>query len=148
MKNREEFDSIAKEILEHEVFMQSKEFIQHGKISVYQHSVSVAELGFVMGKFFRIADMRSLVRAALLHDFFLYDWHVPEKMWSLHGWTHPVAAAENAKKYFNVSNKEYSLIRSHMWPYTPLHPPAHREGWIVCLADKMVSAWETLFKRR
>ena len=148
MKNREEFDSLAKEILEHEVFLQSREFIQHGKISVYQHSLSVAELSFGMGEFFRIADKQSLVRAALLHDFFLYDWHVPEKMWSLHGWTHPVTAAENAKKYFNVSDKEYSLIRSHMWPYTLLHPPVYREGWIVCLADKMVSAWETLFKRR
>ena len=147
MKNREQFDNYAKEILENDVFAQSKTFVQHGKISVYQHSLYVARLSFSMGEFFRITDRQSLVRAALLHDFFLYDWHVPEKMWSLHGWTHPVTAAENAKKYFNASDKEYSLIRSHMWPYTLFHPPKYREGWIICFADKIISAWETLFRR-
>ena len=148
MKNADVFDSLAKEILESEAFAESKTFIQHGSISIYEHSLSVARLGFRMGEFFRVADKRSLVRSALLHDFFLYDWHVPEKMWSLHGWTHPVTAAENAKKYFNASEKEYSLIRSHMWPYTLFHPPHYREGWIICLADKLVSAWETLFRRK
>jgi len=147
MKNPSLFDSLAKEILENGTFAQSKTYIQHGSISVYEHSLSVARLSFSMGEFFKIKDKRSLVRSALLHDFFLYDWHVPEKMWSLHGWTHPVTAAENAVKYFNASGKEYSLIRSHMWPYTLLHPPHYREGWIICIADKLVSAWETLFKR-
>jgi len=147
MKNAALFDSLAKEILEHSIFAESKTHIQHGKISVYHHSLSVARLSFSMGEFFNIKDKQSLVRSALLHDFFLYDWHVPEKMWSLHGWTHPVTAAENAKKHFNVSNKEYSMIRSHMWPYTLFHPPHYREGWIICAADKLVSLWETLFRR-
>ncbi|MDR2941978.1 MAG: HD domain-containing protein [Treponema sp.] len=147
MKDAALFDIITKEILEHEVFSESKKHIQHGRISVYHHSLSVARLSFVIGEFFNIRDKRSLVRSALLHDFFLYDWHVPEKMWSLHGWTHPVLAAENAKKYFDISDKEYSMIRSHMWPHTLFHPPKYREGWIICVADKLVSARETLFKR-
>jgi uncharacterized protein len=92
--------------------------------------------------------MESLVRAALLHDFFLYDWHTPDKMWSLHGWTHPVRAVENGRKYFAISDKEASLIRTHMWPWTLLHPPVCREGWIICLADKLCSAGETLFRWR
>jgi uncharacterized protein len=148
MKNSELFNTLSQEILEHEKFAECKEFIQHGCISVYGHSLAVARMSFFLGQFFKIRDMQSLVRAALLHDFFLYDWHVPEKMWSLHGWTHPITAAENARKYFHISRKEYSLIRSHMWPYTLLHPPFYREGWIICLADKICSAWETLFKRR
>jgi len=144
MKNAALFDSFAKEILEHDVFSESKKHIQHGRTSVYEHSLSVARLSFSMGEFFNVKDKRSLVRSALLHDFFLYDWHVPEKMWSLHGWTHPVAAAENAKKYFNVSEKEYSLIRTHMWPFTLLHPPKYKEGWLICICDKIASLGETL----
>jgi uncharacterized protein len=147
MKDTALFDSLAKEILEDGIFAQSKMYIQHGSISVYEHSISVARLSFSMGEVFNIKDKRSLVRSALLHDFFLYDWHEPEKIWSLHGWTHPVTAAENAVKSFNASSKEYSLIRSHMWPYTLFHPPHYREGWIICFADKLVSVWETLFKR-
>ncbi|AEF86193.1 HD family hydrolase, diverged [Treponema primitia ZAS-2] len=148
MKDIVLFGSIAKEILEHPVFSESKGFIQHGRISVYEHSLDVAKLSFSMGEFFKIADKESLVRGALLHDFFLYDWHKPEKMWSPHGWTHPVVAAENGRKYFNISDKEASIIRTHMWPYTLLHPPQYREGWIVCIADKICSALETLCRWR
>lgn len=147
MKNSELFNTLSKEILEHNQFAACKRFIQHGRISVYGHSLAVARMSFSLGEFFKIADLKSLVRAALLHDFFLYDWHTPEKMWSLHGWTHPVTAAENAKKYFQVSKKEYSLIRSHMWPYTLFHPPSYREGWIICFVDKICSLVETVFKR-
>jgi len=147
MKNNELFESYAKEILESEIFGQNKSFIQHGSISIYEHCYDVARFSFSMGEFFKVKDMRSMVRSALLHDFFLYDWHVPEKMWSLHGWTHPVEAAENARKYFNATDKEYSMIRTHMWPFTLLNFPRHGEGWIICFADKLVSLWETLFRR-
>ncbi|MDR0376747.1 MAG: HD domain-containing protein [Spirochaetaceae bacterium] len=147
MKDAALFDRFARDILESEVFAQCRRFMQHGSISVYAHSLSVARMSFSMAEGTQGLDLRSLVRSALLHDFFLYDWHVPEKMWSLHGWTHPVTAAENARAYFQVSDKEYSLIRTHMWPYTLLHPPVYREGWIICLADKACSAIETLFRR-
>jgi uncharacterized protein len=148
MKDGELFAKIAAPILGNAVFSQSKGYIQHGRISVYEHSLDVARLSFAMGRFFKITDMESLVRGALLHDFFLYDWHTPEKMWSLHGWTHPVRAAENGRKYFGISDKEASLIRTHMWPWTLLHPPQYREGWIICAADKLCSAAETLFRWR
>ncbi|MDR3173247.1 MAG: HD domain-containing protein [Treponema sp.] len=148
MKDRAFFDEIAGEILESEAFVPCKDFIQHGSISIYEHCRSVAELSFSLGESLGGIDKRSLVRAALLHDFFLYDWHTPERMWSLHGWTHPVIAAENARTAFGISDKEYSLIRTHMWPYTLLHPPQYREGWLLCLADKIVSLRETIFCRK
>ncbi|MDR3304343.1 MAG: HD domain-containing protein [Treponema sp.] len=145
MSDNELFETITKAICESAVFCQNKLFIQHGAISVYEHSLSVARMSFRLGKKLRIADLHSLVRAALLHDFFLYDWHT--RIFSWHGWMHPVYAAENARKYFNISPKEYSLIRTHMWPFTLLHPPQYREGWVICLADKMVSFVETVFRR-
>jgi uncharacterized protein len=148
MKDAALFERIAGEILGHGAFSEEKKFIQHGRITVYEHSLDVARLSFSMGEFFKIADKESLVRAALLHDFFLYDWHVPEKMWSLHGWTHPIRAAENGRRHFHISDKEYSCIRTHMWPWTLFHPPVCREGWILCMADKLCSAAETLFRWR
>jgi uncharacterized protein len=148
MKDSDSFAKLAAPILDDPVFSRLKGHLQHGRISVYEHSLDVAKLSFSLGRFFKIADMESLVRAALLHDFFLYDWHTPEKMWSLHGWTHPVRAAENGRKYFGISGKEASLIRTHMWPWTLLHPPTCREGWLICLADKLCSAAETLFRWR
>ena len=41
-------------------------------------------------------DKGSLVRGALLHDYFLYDWHQPHKEYGLHGFTHPSTALRNA----------------------------------------------------
>lgn len=148
MRNENLFEHLAEPIRDSEKFAECKQFIQHGAISVYEHSVAVARMSFAIAEIFKLSDKRSLIRAALLHDFFLYDWHVPERMWSFHGWTHPVTAANNARLYFNVTDKEWSLIRTHMWPYTLLHPPKYREGWIICLADKVVSIVETLFQRR
>jgi uncharacterized protein len=136
------FDVLAADILNSDVFCQSKNYIQHGKTSIYEHSIQVAKTSLKFSLFWRVRGQKALVRAALLHDFFLYDWH---DEWKLdHGWTHPITAAENARKYFNVSEKEYSLIRTHMWPWTLLHPPRYKEGWLICLSDKIVSLKEAV----
>jgi uncharacterized protein len=139
------FEEVLRDILENSVFLQSKQHIQHGKVSVYEHSLEVAKMCTKLSRFWKVKDRRSLVRAALLHDFFLYDWHDEWKL--THGFTHPVEAAENARKYFAISKKEYSLIRTHMWPFTLLHPPRYKEGWFICAADKIVTVKEVLRKR-
>jgi uncharacterized protein len=136
------FDRIAHDIVTNEKFQECRNFIQHGRTTVYDHSLSVAKISFKLSSFWKVKDRAALVRAALLHDFFLYDWH---DEWKLdHGFTHPVEAAENAVTWFNISEKEYSLIRTHMWPFTLLHPPQYKEGWIICAADKISSLTETL----
>lgn len=55
-----------------------KGYIQHGRFSVYAHSFLVASLCVYIAEKLRLKlDTRSLVRGALLHDYFLYDWHTP-----------------------------------------------------------------------
>jgi uncharacterized protein len=145
MTNSKSFEQYADGIISHEMFLLNKKFIQHGSITVYSHCLSVAELCFRLAQNNKKIDIRSITRAALLHDFFLYDWHDEWKL--THGFTHPVTAAENAKKYFDITEKEYSIIRTHMWPFTLLHIPLCREAWLLCMADKICSIKETLFKR-
>ena len=49
---------------------------QHGSTSVYQHSINVAYLSlWLAGRLPLRTDRGALVRGALLHDYFLYDWH-------------------------------------------------------------------------
>jgi uncharacterized protein len=147
MKNKALFYEYAGDILEHELFLKGKELISHGAISIYTHSVEVAMLAFSMAENSKKLDIRGIVRAALLHDFFLYEWHVPGKRYILHGWVHAGIAAKNARKIFGISDKEYSCIRTHMWPWTPLSFPLCREGWIITLADKITALKETVFHR-
>lgn len=138
------------DILSSELVKQSKNCIQHGDISVYTHCFMVAKYALLMSKRLNVeCSLKTLVRGALLHDFFMYDWHwakMPEEMkkLGLHGFTHPVTAAKNARKYFNVTQKEYDMIICHMFPLTITRVPRSKEGWLLCGADKWCSLLETL----
>ena len=81
----------------------------------------------------------------MLHDYFLYDWHVG-KGHKIHGFTHPKAALINAQEDFNLTKRERDIIVKHMFPLTPI-PPKYKESIIVCLVDKGCSLYET-FKRK
>lgn len=57
-------------------YAERKEVMQHGKVSVYSHSVKVAVLSLFLAELFRVKVNRdAMMRGALLHDYFLYDWH-------------------------------------------------------------------------
>jgi len=138
------FYNFANEIITSSCFQQLDKFIQHGKTTVLQHSVFVAYCSYNIGKKLRLkCDYKSLVRGALLHDFFLYDWHEKDKSHRLHGFTHPKTALKNAEKYFKLNNKERDIIRKHMWPLN-LSPPRYKESFIVWTADKYCALLETL----
>lgn len=143
------FWKLFHEICTHSRFDESKQNIQHGCTSVYQHSLSVAYLSCLIAENLSISvDWHDLIRGALLHDYFLYDWHDSSHQHPRpHGFTHPESAYRNAAKEFTLSLKEITIIKRHMFPLTPI-PPTCREAWIVCLADKYLSLFETLFPER
>lgn len=127
----------------------TKGFIQHGNVSVYEHCLAVCVCSIKIARMLRIRyDLRALIRGALLHDYFLYDWHVnddPNR--KLHGFFHPSVALENALKDYELSKKEQDIIKHHMFPLTII-PPMCREAWLVCLADKICAGKETLLRRQ
>ena len=124
------------------------QYIQHGNTSCLLHTVAVAYYSYAFFKRFRFIKIRSedLIRGALLHDYFLYDWHIPDKSHSLHGFRHPKAALSNAESELSLSDIEKDIIVKHMFPLT-LRPPRYRESVAVCIADKICSVYE-VFSRR
>lgn len=121
-------------------------FIQHAGVSTLEHCISVAyvSLWFSEKLHWRV-DRVDLIRGAMLHDFFLYDWHEKSDRKGLHGFTHPRAALENAEARFQLTDRERDIIVKHMWPLTPT-PPRCREAFLVGAADKYCSLVETLGK--
>ena len=127
-----------------------RNYIQHGTISTYEHCESVTELAFLLNRRLRLgADERILVTGAFLHDFYLYDWHAYDGgTHRLHGFFHPGKAMNNARKVFKITDREAEIIKNHMWPLTITRIPRTREAWIVCMADKYISAMETICERK
>ena len=144
-----EFDKIIDPLLYDEKVKEMKQYIQHGNVSTYDHCLDVAKKSYVISKKLNInCNTKELVRGAMLHDFYLYDWHDPTQPEGLHGFSHPKVAARKAREHFDINDLEYNIIRNHMWPLTLFHMPKSKEEIIVCVVDKYVSLNETLFKRK
>lgn len=137
--------AVARELERAGRLAECRGFMQHGEFSVYAHVVHVAleSLRLVDRHGWRL-DRAALVRGALLHDYFLYDWHEPQPNdpLGISGYTHPWTALRNAEQDFELSPRERNIIVRHMWPLTPI-PPACREAWVVTLADKICALRET-----
>ena len=125
-------------------FYEEKAAMQHGCTTIYQHSIHVAYVSlFLMEKWHIPLDEISLVKGALLHDYFLYDWHENDASHRLHGFHHPNTALRNALRDYKLNKREENMIARHMFPLTPI-PPGCREAWLVCLTDKWCAMKETL----
>lgn len=139
---QKEIDTLARD----ENILRMKKYVQHGSISTYDHCLDVARLSCRIGEMLPVqVNDRELIRGALLHDYFLYDWHHYDKPW--HGLTHPEEAKKNAIRDYNITPLEQNIIESHMWPLTPLALPRSKEAVVVNIADKICSVRETLFRR-
>lgn len=141
-----ELKMYASDILESENFKKTKEYIQHGNMSVQEHCIHVAKASLhIKYKLGITCNTSDLVRGALLHDYFLYDWHKSDMVNShrLHGFFHPARALHNARKEYPMTARQADIIIKHMWPLTVI-PPMCREAWIVTTADKYCSLMETL----
>lgn len=137
------FIHCSEEIITSEAFRSMKDFIQHGSTSCLEHSLAVAYYSYYLCQRLNLSvDDRSMIRGALLHDLFLYDWHYKADRKGLHGFTHSKAALQNAQDLFTLNKKEKDIIVKHMWPLTII-PPRYKEALIVCIVDKYCSTAET-----
>ncbi|MBW1706512.1 MAG: phosphohydrolase [Deltaproteobacteria bacterium] len=130
-----EFLEIAGPVLEYPAVAGLSQYNHHNGKTRLDHVKEVAWVSFIWGKRFSL-DCRAIVRGALLHDLFFYDWLREGPR--LHGFRHPAIAHRNARKIATLSKKEEDIIKKHMWPLTLL-PPCYAESFIVCMVDTFCS---------
>ena len=147
---KEDFRKLSSKYTADERYAVLKDYIAHGKVTVYEHSLSVARESFKLNRKLKLnCDEETLIAGALLHDYYLYDWHdapINVPLFKMHGYTHPFTASDNACKTFGADKKVQSIIKSHMWPLTLRTIPSSKEAWLVCICDKIVALKET-FRR-
>lgn len=137
----------GRDILASPGMRQQRQHFQHGRVTVFQHSLAVALMCLKLARALRLrVNERALVRGALLHDYFLYDWHQKDPSHRWHGFTHPARALRNADRDFKLGRIERDMIASHMFPLVPRLPRC-RESVLLCLADKLCALRETLHRR-
>ena len=129
-----EYKKIYKEFIKNPKYKKLVKENHHGTSRI-EHICRVAKVSYGISKFFKL-DYISTTRGALMHDFFLND-----ELSSKRFRTHPKKAYDNAKKYFEVNEKEKDIILSHMFPLTP-EMPKYMESHVVSIADKVVSIYE------
>lgn len=143
----EDAEKLIDQLAEDERIQRMNRFIQHGSVTTLEHVRSVAEMSCIISRKMHLHVRESeMITGAMLHDYYLYDWH-HDHGGHFHGFTHPQTALERAEEDFSLTDVERDIIRNHMWPLTLLHIPRSRESWIVCLADKICSVHETIFRR-
>ena len=137
-KEQREFFNIIEDLIKSTPVQEMKKYKQHYDVSCYTHSLEVSYLTYLYCKKHKL-DYVSAARGALLHDLFLYDWHVHQDNLPVkgkHAFAHPKIALINANKCFKLNKKEQDIIVKHMWPVTLFHIPKYRESFIVTLIDK------------
>ena len=141
---RQEIRAVAPDILRSKNFRSTRSHVQHGNMTVNDHSMNVAKYSLAISEKLHIpCEKKDLIRGALLHDYFLYDWHEKNAGHRFHGFTHPGTALKNAQEDFRLTPVEQNIIARHMFPLCPI-PPRCREAWLVCVADKYCALLETL----
>ncbi len=137
------YDMIA-DLVHHEKVKQLDEYSQHMSTSRYQHSINVAYYAFLLGKKLKL-NIQDIVRAAMLHDFFLYNWRTEQPVKGNHVNVHPQQALLNAKTITEVTPLMEDVIVSHMWPIGTTRPKS-KEAWVVSIADKIATILEITFQ--
>ncbi|MCD6482331.1 MAG: HD family phosphohydrolase [Candidatus Izimaplasma sp.] len=134
------YNNCINDLIKTDIVQSMDQYLQHGDVTCLDHCKNVSLKSFKICKLLNL-DYNSAARGGLLHDFFLYDWHIPGSHVGLHGFRHSKISLENAEKHFVLNNKEKDIISSHMWPLT-LRPPKYKESFVVTLVDKFCSSKE------
>jgi len=124
-----QFINTSKPLLELPEVAKLSQYEHHRGKTRLEHVKEVALLSFLWGKRLSL-DGEAIVRGALLHDLFYYDWlHEGPR---LHGFRHHNIALKNARKIILLTEKEEDIIKKYM------------ESLVVSLVDTFCSARDYL----
>lgn len=140
MKNEKEFISIIDEIIKNKKFNKLKNQKHHG-ISRYEHSMRVAKWTYKICISLRMKKIIDTTQAALLHDFYEDTDLTGSSIKRLS--IHPSVALKNSLEYFNLTDNQKDIIKTHMFPCN-LDIPRYKESWLVSIIDKAVSTYEMI----
>ena len=138
------FVNLTGDLLCDELVESMKNYHHHKEINTHYHSLFVAYSVMKLCERLQVINEREIVRAALLHDFYLYEWFT-EKHEEYHIWYHPKESVKNIEAHFGkLTPMQKNMVLSHMFP-TYVELPKSLGAWMLTFCDKRC-AIEDYFK--
>ena len=154
-QQKEELEAIYQKFLNDEKVQRMSEIQMHRGSSCYIHPFRVAKLCLLKASRYErytFEDLKNVLVASILHDYYLYDWREHHELKKKHGRRHPLVACANAIRDFNVPTEVQDIIKTHMWPLTLKLYPKTKEAKLVNRIDNHIAIREALtfraFKKR
>lgn len=145
---KRELEEIYSFFFNDEKVQKMKDIPMHRGSNTFNHSFLVAKVAIKRGLRHKRVNLKSILIASILHDYYLYDWRRDRNKLKRHGKNHPYIAAKNAKADFDVTEEVQKIIQAHMWPINFREFPRTKEARIVSLADDHVALKEALTSKR
>ena len=142
LKEKEELEKLYQEFLNNELILKMKSIPMHRGSNCYLHSFRVTKLAIKNAIKHKHPNLKNILIASILHDYYLYDWRVERDKKKGHTSKHPQIAIENARRDFDIEQEVASIIGSHMWPFNFRTYPKTKEARIVGLADTLIATKE------
>ena len=112
LRKNKEFQNLIQKIISSKEYQTMKHHRHHVKSNTFDHSIKVAYLCYRHHKRFHSKmNLEELIRGALLHDYYLYDWHEKDPSHRFHGFTHPKRALANALRQCHQQGRAHQGIQ-------------------------------------
>ena len=145
---KKQLEDIYQSFLHDERILRMKNILMHRGSNCYIHSFKVAKLAIKRALRHKVGDIITILLAAILHDYYLYDWRTDRSKMRHHMSSHPYVAAENAERDFGIHEPISKAIKSHMWPVNFTNFPVSKEARIISNADKSIYIKEICCSKR
>lgn len=136
-----EYLMCVQDIIELDEVKSLDNYTQHCNTSRLQHSLNVSYYSFLLARK-KGLDYKSVARAGLLHDLYLYDWR-EVKTEEHHAFHHPKEALKNAQSIASLNEIEKDAIVNHMWPLSK-QAPKYKESYMLSFVDKYCTIVEVI----
>ena len=147
-KEKQELEELYQSYYNHPLINKMKEIPMHRGSNCFIHSFKVCKMAVHRalkrkGEY----NLKDLITASVLHDYYLYDWRKNHELKKKHGKRHPLIAEENARRDFHISDSVSDIIKTHMWPLTPGLYPKTKEAKLVNYVDDVIATREFMVSK-
>lgn len=141
-------ENLYQSLINDERLLKMKKYKIHRGSNCFLHTFKVTKRAVNRALHKKNINFDNLIYACVLHDYYLYSRKGDPGRKKGHVKNHPIIAAKNARKDFNINDEVADAIECHMWPLNFKKKPKTKEGKLLSYYDTQVATWEFLVSKK